>query len=108
MNYFKFTEHNDWEGESWNFYIPIEGNTIPIQDLKTFIKNFSFEDMYEIDDKPYTEEEVTILCDNTESGYMDFHNCLSGKLIVPFLKVEDCHIVDDPFYKGGIENLMEK
>ncbi len=108
MSYFKFTEYNDWEGESWNFYIPIEGNTIPVEDLKTFIKNFSFEDMYKIDDKPYTEEEVKILCDNTESGYMDFHNRLSGKLILPELKVEDCNIVDDPFYKGGIENLMEK
>lgn len=105
--YYRFTEINDWEGETWHFYIPVKDNEEAIETLRIFIKDFSFEDMYEISNKRFPENEVDVLCDNSEIGYMAYHNILSGKLVLPELKVKDCHIVDDPFYKGGIENLME-
>jgi len=108
MSYYKFTEHNDNEGETWHFFIPVEDNKEDIQNLKTFLEGL-LEKEYEISDKIFTDDEVEILCDNTDSGYMDFNNQLFGKLVLPKLEMhKDGYIEDDPLYKGGIENFMEK
>jgi len=108
MSYYRFTEHNDNEGETWHFYIPVEGNEETIKNLKIFLEENNLEDEYEISNKVFTDNETEVLCDNTDSGYMDFNNQLFGKLILPKLEMhKDGYIEDDPLYKGGIAELME-
>ena len=109
MNYFRFTEHNDNEGETWHFFIPKTENAVAVGNLKIFLEKNNLEDEYVISDKLFSENEVEVLCDNTDSGYMDFNNQLSGKLTLPeFVMHKDGYIEDDPLYKGGIANFMEK
>ncbi len=108
MDYFRFTEHNDNEGETWHFFIPVKDNKETIKNLKTFLEGLS-ENEYEISDKLLEYTEVEVLCKNTDSGYMDFNNQLFGKLILPKLEMhKNGYIEDDPLYKGGIQNFMEK
>lgn len=95
----RFTEHNDWEGETWNFYIPLEGNKEALHELYDLVKNV---DDYELDMKNIiTNEQVNALINhgNHDSGYMDTHNKLSGVL--------DMNLVTaDGLYKGGISRAM--
>ena len=98
MEYICFTEYNSWEGEHWNFYIPLEGNEKQIEIFKKQISGF---ENYEVSDKVYSEEEVDVLVENTDSGYMNFHNKLEGKL--KETKTQD---ITGDLYKGGIKKFM--
>lgn len=98
MKYYRLKEINDWEGETWNFYIPVEGNQKEIEKLKKHL----VEDTYILDKKLYEEKDVDFLCENEDNcGYMNQHNKLAGKLKVPK------KMNDDLLYKGGVKKFME-
>ena len=42
MKYYRLKEINDWEGETWNFYIPVEGNQKEIEKLKSSLERCVF------------------------------------------------------------------
>lgn len=95
-----FRECNDWEGETWNFYIPTEGNESEIAKLALAIKNspeYSLEGSID-------ESDVDVLVKHDEGGYMAFHNKLSGKLSIGTLHIT---VDDDPLYKGGIKEFIK-
>ena len=101
MNFIRFTEHNDWEGESWNFYIPLEGNEEAIDRLRDSVKK---EGAFEVGSRAYPETVVDLLCEESRSGYLVFENKLSGKLT--FTGEESLERLFDRLYKGGIVNLL--
>jgi hypothetical protein len=101
--YVRFTEENDWEGETWNFYIPVAGNQEALEKLQALIKEDSG---YFLDFSVRSESEVDTLCACLDDcdGYMPKHQKLSGLLILPTEVLgEDL----DSLYKGGICNFME-
>lgn len=111
MTYTKFSEHNDHECETWNFYIQDEGN-------EEFIK-FLQEQLYTIDDDwtrncyslygdSLTEEEVDCLVKHGNFGnlYMQPHQKLKGKFIIPEDPEDKEHFIEY-LYKGGIRNYMQ-
>lgn len=104
-DYYRFAEHNEWEGETWYFYIPAEGNEEAIEQLRQILEEVELTRVYEISMKKLKEKNVNLYCKETDSGYMSFHNKLSGKLInIDTLLFGEN---EDPLYKGGIRNFME-
>lgn len=96
----KFTEHNDWEGESWSFFIPTNGNEEAIEDLRKCLAHM---DDFELDEDETDEDEVDLLVKNSDTGYMDEYQKLSGELVLGDLVGSE---LADALYKGGIRNLM--
>lgn len=97
--FYAFKEVNDWEGESWYFYVPL-----------TIKEKEHLEDLLERigPDSPYTlegdisEEEIDVLVKNTNEGYMPEDNkCSGAKVDILSLTYEDFE-EDDFFYKGQI------
>jgi len=77
--YATFIEHNEWEGETWRFYIPIKGNVHELKALEKWINNLE-DRSYELDWDPIPEKEVDILVKHSDIGYGADHNKLNGKL----------------------------
>jgi hypothetical protein len=106
--YARLTENNEWEGEAWHFYIPVDGNEEALAKLKAMIDADNKVDdqdnddrEYEMDDSRLTEQEVdTLVASPSATDYMAEHNKLSGRL--------DMNGVEDlgALYKGQIAGLM--
>ncbi len=101
--FYRFTENNDNEGETWDFYFPMTE-----EEAKHFYGVF-IQAETEVNDFPYSfehddilsEKEIDVLVKHSRSGYMAYHNkCL--KTIKPILELTvDDFLEDDIFYKGG-------
>ncbi len=100
--YATFTEDNDWEGETWRFYIPTEGNEVALQTLADLVEQA---EPYALDlaplSEPIVDDRVERLADDT--GYLAAHNKLAGTLTVP---EGDADGLFDTLYKGGTRDLM--
>lgn len=102
--YIRFTEDNDWEGEVWRFYIPLEGNTDALYRWAELTKGSGGDDdlgaeaNYHFDlNHVLTAETVKALV--TLSGstdYMAEHTVLAGTLAPPD------ETGTERLYKGGL------
>jgi hypothetical protein len=97
----RLTEDNDWEGEEWHFYIPIENNGDALRDLQAAVEDSM---AFSLSDEDYLESEIDILVNHSDSGYMSFHNKLDGVLNLDGVDMKN---LDDAFYKGQIEKFVE-
>jgi hypothetical protein len=108
--YAKLTENNEWEGEVWCLYIPIEGNEKVLDQLDLALgEQDSDESGCTLDLNPISESEVDILVKHGgDTTYMDTHNKLSGTLTLTDEILEQISDGgdDDPLYKGGIREFM--
>lgn len=111
MNFVKFTEHNDHEGETWDFWIQLDGNEADLETLSEFLDQFDPDgESFELDLTPVPEEEVDIVIKHTGQGYMDYANKVSGTLTLPEIDLDRVATDDeagydwlmDNFYKGDI------
>lgn len=81
--FYHITEHNDWEGETWKFYLVKEGNEKFMDKLKKAVeKHDEYGDTLEIGDELVPESEVDILVKHATNGYMKTHNKVD-KIIDP-------------------------
>lgn len=107
-DFFRFTERNEWEGETWHFYIPMIVNEEAYKKLWNYCESIE-SDPYKISKELIPENEVDILVKHSESGYLHFHNKLDIRLDVS--KVEKAILFDTPeeadLYKGGIRGLAD-
>ena len=98
--YIKFTENNDWEGESWNFYLELDGNEKEIKKLQELLTD------YEINDfalrNEFDESDVDILVKHTDSSYLHYENKIEGKFNIEKLEEEIKKNKDNALYKGKI------
>jgi hypothetical protein len=117
--YRKFTEHNDWEGEIWHFYIPINGNESALADLERQVKavdsysETGYDFPFKLSKKILSATEVKVLVENgDDDGYMPKHNLLKGILTLPSLphtlNKESFDAWFEHFYKGGICEMFSK
>ena len=106
--FFKLTEHNEWEGETWHFFIPVKDNIGAWFTLRDKYSEFDGENRYVFDPKTYPENEIDILVKHSDSGYMNVYNKIVG--VLDKKKIDDINFSDDndDLYKGGIANLMIK
>ncbi len=106
MDYVKFTEHNEWEGEIWNFWIPVEGNDVAIGTLSERLnKNEELEDIYTLNEELVPEMEIDILVKHCGGGYRADQEKLKGVLDLKKISEDDLFEI---LYKGGIVDLMKK
>lgn len=101
MEYVKLTEYNEWEGETWHFWIPIEGNRDSIISLAQYIKGY--EDNFELHNGATPEEEVDILVKHEGGSYMAEHTKLEG--LLDWEELKESH-PSEALYKGGIIDCM--
>jgi len=118
LKFVPFTEENDWEGETWRFWLQLTGNEAEIEKLgNLLIKQATGEDgekreiPYSIDlSDELTEAEVDLLVDHAHgTSYMSSETKVTGTFTCP--EGPDVHADqddgdDDPFYKGGITELF--
>jgi len=100
--YVCFIEHNDWEGETWRFYIPINGNEADLAKVRELITGSDYE---LVDEPQWSKAEVKKLERAGGYGYMNYHNLAAG-----FKQLPDSINWDeeDPFYKGGLIRYGDK
>lgn len=99
--YVCLVEHNDWEGETWHFFIPVEGNQQQLQKLYAALSEHNLldeDDGYELDlDEWHNEVEVDAAVLHAHDGYMASHNKLQGTIDIdklrPQLRTEDTLIL---------------
>lgn len=96
---YKFTEYNSWEGERWNFFIDMTEEQH--ERLKGLLKGNS---AYQLSDKDYSSDEVNTLIENAQLGYLWTDSYLGYLTGLP----ENIDWkVEDPFYKGRIEDFCK-
>lgn len=134
--YFKFTESCAWEGEKWSFFFPLKNNftamiwltrisaeannqyekiksatpEMPSMFFKT-PKIFAASKYY-IDSKLYSLEEAQSFCARQRIGYMVSEIFKGAKLNASAIQKKVLWIYprfdQDPLYKGGIRNFINK
>lgn len=106
-NFVKFTEHNDNEGESWNFWLQYDGNEAQLKQLQSWLGTLDDDnDQYELDMTLVAEAEVDILVKHSDIGYMNYENKVTGTFTCPeFIDKgnDSWEQLADFFYKGDIE-----
>lgn len=103
MEFVRFTENNDWEGESWNFWLQVDGNQDQLKRLKELADETC--GVYELDlDETRTEDYVDLRVKDAWSGY----NCSDNKVVGTLQDLPEVvdWDYDDPFYKGRIEEFF--
>lgn len=112
-NYLRFTEINEHEGETWRFYIPVEGNQDAIDRLSRVLEAHDLTETFKFNATPAPESVVdTIVAEALEDyeengGYRPARVELEGRLVLPD-QLEEAEYIDvvNLLYKGGIEDLM--
>lgn len=103
----KFREYNDNEGESWNFWLQLDGNEAELEKMSANLEKFDSEGWYDLNLKdPIPESEVDILVKHSDSGYMMNENKITGTFTSPEINATDddegWEWITDNFYKGDI------
>ena len=106
--YISITENNDWEAESWTFWIPKDDPAI--QSIKDYIEENKLHYTYMIDETPVNidgtpinENEVDIICAHAKEGYMYADNKVAWVNWPE--EIDDDY---DPLYKGGCYKYSKK
>lgn len=117
MKFVPFTEENDWEGETWRFWLQLTGNETEIEKLANLlIKQSTGEDGeqqeigYSLDLSDVLEEsQVQLLVDHAAgTSYLTSENKVTGTFTCPDEPDETADPDDDPFYKGRITELFKE
>ncbi|WP_327139401.1 hypothetical protein [Nocardia sp. NBC_01327] len=116
--YRRFIETNDHEGETWNFWLQVDGNMTALAILGDQLDKLKalMDWPFDLTSEQLDEPEVDLLIRFGESGYMNQHNKINGSLRLPailacgnFTGVTYGDLTDevtDLLYKGGIEKLF--
>jgi hypothetical protein len=100
--YVCLTENNEHEGESWNFYIKLNGNEYELNKLERLIEYHDKTYLYELTlYSPILENEVETIIKHTDHGYMAYNN-----LIDEYINLPSGFDIDD-LYKGGIRDFEQ-
>jgi hypothetical protein len=122
MKFIPFVEENEWEGETWRFWLQVDGNEAELEKLRAVLAEI--EALYDDSEPgaPFTlgpantlhdEDFVNKVCDladEDEGGYMAAHQKVTGVLTVPdWPAPEDFGSrAEQDLYKGGIRALFRE
>lgn len=104
MKFTQMIETNEHEGESWCFWLQLDGNEEAIDWLIGLIEDEDKEEEYCFTGVEAEYYEVCILEEKGNFGYnyMSQHHKVEGKLIFP----EDFEV--DDIYKGSIDEFFKE
>ena len=102
VQFISLTENNDHEGETWRYWLQVDGNEDEIEHLRAAIAGADEEETYELADidEAVPESDVDVLVKHTGRGYTTYENKVTGYLVLP-----DDFDIDD-LYKGGVARLF--
>lgn len=113
IEFVKFEEENDHEGETWTFWLQVTGNEGELAKLEDLIKEYEeaqgSDSEYQLDIMTQlSEEHVDVLVEHGGQGYMNYHQKVVGVLTVPDDLLEDGEYGKnlDGLYKGGVKKLF--
>lgn len=103
----RFHEYNDNEGESWNWWLQLDGNELELEKLERLViaatdENDPWHVLHMDDQEP--ESVVDKLVQYAESGYFAAHTKVTGKFTCPDDLGEDA----ESLYKGRIRDFFEE
>jgi hypothetical protein len=104
LEYFKFTEANELEGETWNFYVPLtEEQEARIREL--IARGDEYENPYSLSMEPVSEDEVDdlMVARGTTIAVAEHNKCGSLERELP----SSLSPGDDFFHKGAPFDVME-
>lgn len=98
--YYQVVEHNNNEGETWCFYVPLTVDEV--NHILEVVDEAGLEDSYSINE-PVTEEVVDILVahGNQATGYHDPHTKCRGHSFDNLIEELNAENAEDYLYKGG-------
>lgn len=106
LTFVRFREYNDWEGESWDFWLQLDGNEAELAKLDQKLTEYwegKFDPWYTLHlGYVETEDIVDKLVEYAEEGYMPSANKVVGTFTWSKF--------DTPqgwFYKGGIKDFFD-
>jgi hypothetical protein len=114
--YTPLIENNDHEGETWTWWIRIEGNEAVLDLLRDTIREErDADDCFEEYDLPewpngdrLTQDQVELLEQRSGGGYYSAHNQVFGLLVPPpallDTSVPAFERLNDALYKGGADD----
>jgi hypothetical protein len=116
LKYVKFTEENEWEGETWRFWLPYDGNEEALRQLMELnpsehhlvgvIPGDSFTlDLSKFVDEPTVDAFVANV-DEGDDGYMPPDQKVEGVLDISPLVGLSNKDAEQFLYKGGIRDLF--
>jgi hypothetical protein len=97
--YIRLTEANEWEGETWHFYLPIADNSAALAALQELIDSADNDFGFSLSET-FTEDEVDTLVRtaNGDTSYLAAHTKLAGRLT----PIDDL----EKLYKGQIVDFF--
>lgn len=97
--YVRLTEENEWEGETWHAYLPINGNEGALTALRELIDAADDDLGFSLSEETLTEHEVDALVRHGgDTTYLAAHTKLAGRMG----PVDDL----EKLYKGQIADFM--
>jgi hypothetical protein len=109
LKFVRLTEVNDWEGETWSFWLQYNGNEDDLRKLKEILEDQpETEDEDDEEDFGFTldledlvsEHIVNALVKYSSDGYFSDHNKVVGLLILPE------GLTADDLYKGKVRDFF--
>lgn len=99
----QITEHNEWEGETWKFYLVKDGNEKFTDKLKKAVEKYDkFGDSIEISDTLVPEFEVDILVKHAVSKYMNSHIKVDKVINPKVIQTKNAETFFNCINKGGL------
>jgi hypothetical protein len=115
MPYVKLVEKNEHEGETWTFWLQIDGNEANLRRLCDVLAEYEEASdeasEYTLDlDVRLSDHDVDGLVEHGGGGYMAYHTKVTGVLTVPegLLERTEYGPSLDRLYKGGIKGLFKE
>lgn len=104
MRYFvELEETNDWEGETWSWWLQLDGNEDALRELGILLADDEWEEEYRLAyGEAVSEADVDLLALHSRSGYYPDHTKVTGILTLP----ADFRV--DDLYKGGIRDYYKE
>lgn len=112
MKFIHFQEMNEHEGETWNFWLQVDGNDDELDRLVVLLERAGVDEELVLLDDEITEDQVDTLVEYGGSGYMNYHHKIKGLFTCPRPDLEDEHnmwsFVSRTLYKGGIKKYFDR
>jgi hypothetical protein len=110
LMFVRLRETNDWEGESWDWWLQVDGNEDAIAKLREILEVWAPD--WGTDDPPFVlhldnvepEHVVDKLVQYAAENYFRLHNKVSGRFTCPDDLGENAELL----YKGAIRSCFKK
>lgn len=107
--FIKFEENNDHEGETWFFWLQVDGNREELSKLAELLDEADTE-WYTLYWDEWDEDFVDFGVEEGGWGYMNYHNKVIGQFTCP-TELEDGYSLSEMcnewFYKGSIRDHFQ-